>query len=254
LLNTVIDPKVTALMKILLLVVAIISLIIYIQYAKRAKWPLISLKLFQQGDFKLSTIGSFFARLTLTAHPFLVPLLIQAGYGYNAFQSGLLTVPVILSTLLAMFFVPRLVKHFNNQKMLILTTLSLAITFCSFYWQAVHLNIPLLVLQQLIMGFLMPLQFGLMNNQAYESLSGVYISQGTSVYSGIIQVSGSFGIALAALVMIAVIGPNDLQHQVPLIAFKTIFIVQNIYMFSALLVFIYQYRNWKIFSLTNHQQ
>ncbi len=38
---------------------------------------------------------------------------------------------------------------------------------------------------------------------AYESLPDNYISQGTSVYSGVIQVSGSFGIASAALVMIA---------------------------------------------------
>ena len=114
------------------------------------------------------------------------------------------------------------------------------INFISFYFQAVYLMIPLLIFQQFFMGFLSPVQFGLMNNQAYENLPEIYVSQGTSVYSGIIQVSGSFGIALAALVMISVIGPTDLQHQVPLFAFKTVFLVQSIYIFLATLIFIYQ--------------
>lgn len=240
LLDILVDSTVSHHLKIILLAIAASSLFIYIGHAKYFASPLISLKLFQQREFRLAAIGSFLSRLTLTTQPFLIPLLLQTGYGYTAMESGLLTVPTIVAMLLAMFCIPFLAKRFNNKKLLALNTVLLMVVFISFYWQATHLMVPLLIFQQFFIGFLSPVQFGLMNNQAYENLSGNYISQGTSVYSAIIQVSGSFGIALAALVMISVIGANDLQHYVPIIAFQIVFLVQSIYIFLAACIFIYQ--------------
>jgi len=237
LLDVAIDPSISIHIKLLLLAVAIFSLFIYIQHAKSAVMPLISLNLFKQGRFKSAALGSFLARLTLTTHPFLIPLLLQAYYGYSALESGLLTVPVIISTLLAMFCLPFFIKHFDSQKLLIINTLLLAIVFASFYWQTIALMIPLLVCQQLIMGFLTPVQQSIMNTQAYEDLSQPYVSQGVSFYSIIIQVSGSFGIALAALVMTTVMGSVHLEQHIPLIAFKVVFIVQSIYLLLALWIF-----------------
>lgn len=242
LLDVLIDPTIGLHLKIFLFALSVSCLFIYIFYAKRFASPLISLKLFSQRGFSLASIGSFLSRLTLTTQPFLIPLLLQTGYGYTAMKSGLFTVPTILATLIAMFFMPLFAKTFNNKKLLVIVTILLFLNFISFYWQAVDLMLPLLLLQQFCIGFLMPLQTALMNNQAYEDLPPAYLSQGTSVYSVIIQASGSFGIALAALVMIAVIGFNDLQHQVPLIAFKTVFLVQSIYLFFATFVFLYQYK------------
>ncbi len=76
-----------------------------------------------------------------------------------------------------------------------------------------------------------------MNSHTYETLRDKQTSQGVTVNSGIIQISGSFGIALSALTMIAVIGPNDLAHSIPLIAFKTVFIVQGVYLLIAIWFF-----------------
>lgn len=234
LLDILIDTSVSAYIKLLLLLIAAGSLAIYIPYAKHSDSPLISLNLFRQGIFAPAAVSSFLARLTTTAHPFLVPLMLQAGYGYSAIRSGLFSVPVIFGTLMGMYAITSLVKRINLQWLLIASTILLTLVFCSFTLQTVVLMPGVLILQQLIIGFLMPVQTSLMNAQAYQSLPDAYVSQGTSVYSGIIQVSGSFGIALAALVMIAVIGPNDLEHHVPLIAFRVIFIVQSIYSIFAL--------------------
>lgn len=238
LLDILIDFTVSFYLKLVLFIIAVGGMIFYIPYAKRVLTPLISINLFNQGIFGRAALSSFFTRLTSTAHPFLVPLLLQAGYGYTAFRAGLYTVPVIFATLISMVMVGRVVRRFESKELLMTVTTLIVLVFASFSWQAFHLNLWLLVFQQLLMGFLLPIQTSLMNTQAYENLPPAYVSQGTSVYSGIIQVSGSFGIALAALVMIAVIGPNDLQHHVPLIAFQVIFMVQSIYSLFALWLFI----------------
>lgn len=243
LLDVLVDPSVGLHLKLILSAIAASSLVAYLFYANHVPSPLISLEIFRQRGFSLAAIGSFLSRLTLTTQPFLIPLLLQTAYGYTAMQAGLLTVPAILATLAAMFFMPGFAKTFNNKKLLAIVTVLLLINFISFYWQAVELMLPLLVLQQFCIGFLSPLQAAVMNTQAYDDLPTIYLSQGTSVYSAIIQASGSFGIALAALVMISVIGFNDLQHHVPLIAFQTVFLVQSIYLFLAALIFIYQCKN-----------
>ena len=192
LLDILIDFTVSIYLKLLLLIIAVGGFIFYIPYATRALTPLISLNLFRQGIFGRAALSSFFTRLTSTAHPFLVPLLLQAGYGYTAFHSGLLTVPVIFSTLISMIMVGRIAKRFRNKELLFTVTILIILVFASFAWQAIHLTLWLLILQQLLMGFLLPIQFSLMNTQAYENLAPAYVSQGASVYSGIIQVSGSF--------------------------------------------------------------
>lgn len=245
LLDIVVDSDVVLGVKLLLLLIVVISLCVYIWHAKRFPAPLISLNLFKHDQFRAASLGSFLTRLAMTSHPFLVPLLLQAGYGYTAMQAGLLTVPVIIGILTGMSVMSKLATHFNRKKAMVVYAALMIVVFSSFYWQAVTLIIPLLIFQQFVIGFIMPLQTGLMNNQAYEDLTGIYISQGTSFYSGIIQVSGSFGIALAALVMTAVMGSSDLQHHIPLSAFKVVFIVQTIYLILALWVFVRnEKKNW----------
>ncbi len=234
LLDIAVDQNIHSLVKYSLLITSLGAILLYIPYARQTETPLISLSLFSQGGFSRAAISSFLSRLTSATHPFLIPLLLQAGYGFSAVRAGLYTVPVIFSTLLSMMILPKLVKHLDNKMLLMTSSVLLILVYMSFSFQAISLNLVILVIQQLVMGFVLPIQVSLMNSQAYQSLTDAYVSQGTSVYSGIIQVSGSFGIALAALVMIAIIGPNDLQHHVPLIAFKTVFIIQSMYSLLAL--------------------
>jgi EmrB/QacA subfamily drug resistance transporter len=237
LIDILIDTRTSLLIKTVLLAIAIGSFLIYIVYARGKADPILNLKLFHNHEFSMAAIGNMLARLTLTAHPFLVPLLLQAGFGFSAIKSGLFTLPAVVGTLVLMLVLTRLLKRFNHRRLLILNSVLLLVFFCSFYWQAFQLMIPLLLVQQIVMGFLSGLQTALMNSNTYESLTDKQTSQGVTVNSGIIQVSGSFGIALSALTMIAVIGPNDLQHSIPLIAFKTVFIVQGLYLLIAIWFF-----------------
>jgi EmrB/QacA subfamily drug resistance transporter len=237
LMDTLIDYRIQPHWKLLLLGITACCVALYIPHAKRHPQPLISLNLFRQGNFGSASVGSLLSRLTTSTHPFLVPLLLQTGYGFSAFHSGMYQAPVILSTLISFQFIPKLVKIFNPYRLLLFASYMVVLVFCSFTLQAFYLIPALLIVQQLLMGFIMPIQTALMNNQAYQNLHDVYLSQGSSFYSGIIQVSGSFGIATAALVIIGIIGPNDLGHQVPLIAFKIIFIVQSLYALLAACLF-----------------
>jgi EmrB/QacA subfamily drug resistance transporter len=237
LIDILIDAHFSWLLKLFLLGLTVGSLVGYILYARRAPHPLLDLKLFQNREFSLSAGGSFMARLTLSTHSFLVPLLLQSGFGFSAIKSGFFTLPTIAGTMALMLSLPKIMRRFNHQRLLMINSCLILGLFCSFYFQAIQIMAVLMLCQQFAMGFLSGLQMGLMNSNTYESLSDEYTSQGVTVNSGIIQISGSFGIALSAFTMIAVIGPNDLTHAVPLSAFKAVFIVQSIYLLIAIWLF-----------------
>lgn len=237
LIDIVIDPTIAIYWKLLLSLISIFSFVIYIPYSQSREHPLIRIDLFRQTDFSFMLIGSFLARLTVTTQPFLVPLLLQAGFGFNAFTAGLLSLPVILATLLSFSIRNFFLRRFDHRRILLFNSFFLLIVFWSYFLQTTALNLPLLVLQQLLIGFLLPFQWAMMNTEIYKNLSEPFGIEGVVVNSINIQVSGSFGIALAALAMIALIGPTDLQHQVPLYAFKAVFIIQGFYLLAALWFF-----------------
>ncbi len=233
-----IQNDISWLIKLALLITTLGCFAAYYFHARHYPNPVFDLAIFRQPFFMNAAMSSLFTRLTLSAQPFLVPLLLQAGYGYTAMQSSFFVVPLAIAVIINKPLIAPLLKRFNYKPLLLINNVVLILVFCSYSLQAIWLMPGLLIAQQFITGFSMSTQFTLMNTLTYKYLHEPYVSQGSSFYSGIVQVSGSFGIALAALTMIAVIGPSDLQRNVPLVAFKVVFLVQSLYLFFAAWMFI----------------
>ena len=76
----------------MLLLVAGFALIgLYVVHARRAPYPILDLGLLAIPTFRASILGGFMFRLGIGSLPFLLPLLLQIGFGMNPFQSGCLT-------------------------------------------------------------------------------------------------------------------------------------------------------------------
>ncbi len=163
--------------------------------------------------------------------------MLQASYGYTALQAGLLVVPSILGALASRLVIAKWIKNIGYKKLLICNTTIILAIFLSYTIDAFHLINSILIVQQLLFGFCMGIQYTTMNSLSYKNLDDHQISHGTSIYSAIIQLSTSFGIAFAAVVITLTIGSNDLSHTIPLSAFQVVFITQSVFLFIALLLF-----------------
>src|SRR5579864_13811 len=71
--------------------VGAVSSAAYIVHARRTAAPILDLTLFKLPTFRASIFGGFMFRLGIGALPFLLPLLLQLGFGLTPFQSGLIT-------------------------------------------------------------------------------------------------------------------------------------------------------------------
>jgi len=239
-LDVVMQPDLTILEKLSALVLGIILILAYSFHARRAKNLLLNFTVFRNRTFALTVFGSLVTRFTVSTTPFLVPLMLQATYGYTAFQAGLLALPAIVGALISRRFLSPLLK-LGYRRVLLSNTVCMIFIYMSYTINAFYLVIPVLIFQQAFFGFCMALQFTSMNSLAYKNLEVSQMSQGITIYSAVVQLSASFGIAFAALVMMMAIGHSDLSYHVPQIAFKVVFIAQSVFLMIAVVIF-YQLR------------
>jgi len=235
--DVVVQPIFSITEKLSVLFIALLFAVAYIWHTKKAKHLLLDFSVFKNRTFKLTAFGSLMSRATFSTAPFLIPLMLQASYGYNALHAGLFMVPASIGALASRLFITKWINAYGHRKLLIYNTFAMLIVYLSFVINAFYLSPVLLVMQQLLFGFGMGLQFTAMNSLAYKNLNENQISRGTSIYSAVIQLSASFGIAVAALIMTIVIGSDKLSHHIPLIAFKVVFIVQALFLLFSFLLF-----------------
>ncbi len=187
------SSRVIGLQTVLALTVVSAFLIgLYIYHAKHKQHPLIDLNLFNIRTLRIGIIGNLITRLGIGGIPFLIPLLLQVGYGYSATVAGLI---------MAKSFVVPIVNKFGYRNMLISNTITLGLIICMFFFleskSPIYYIIPLMVLN----GFFSSIQFTAMNTLSLADLDENTSSEGNSLLSVTQQLSLTFGISVAALIL-----------------------------------------------------
>lgn len=176
-------------------------LLLYMRHAKTHPDPIIRLSLLQVPTFRTSVIGGFFFRAGIGSNPFLLPLMLQLGFGLTPFQSGALTFASATGAVLMKFTAPKILKRFGFRMILTLNGLISAAFF-----GAIALFTPatphMVILATLLAGgFFRSLQFTCLNAIAYADIEPDELSQASSFASVVQQVSGSVGVAFAAIIL-----------------------------------------------------
>ena len=133
--------------------------------------------------------------------PFLIPLLLQIGYGYTATVAGLMMIPSAASNIIAKSFVVPIVNKFGYRNTLISNTIILGFIICLFFFlqseSPIYYIIPLMILN----GFFSSIQFTAMNTLSLADLNENTSSEGNSLLAVTQQLSLTFGISTAALIL-----------------------------------------------------
>ena len=145
--------------------------------------------------------GGALFRLGVGASSFLVPLMLQIGFGLDALTSGLITFTSALGALTMKFFAPRILALASFRRVLIFNGL-----MASAFIGAVALvgpATPHAAISGLLFvtGLLRSLQFTSLHAITYADVSEAQASAATSIASVGQQVSLSFGVALGALAL-----------------------------------------------------
>lgn len=186
---------------LLIMVIAVLMLFCYFLHSKKQRHPIINMSLFRLRTFRISVIGNLFARLGFGGLPFLLPLLLQIGFGYSAQLSGLLIAPIALGILLVKSISLGIMRLMGYKRLLLVNTLLVAFSLWTFIIVENSTPIYVIALLTFVFGFLISLQYSGMNSLAYAEISSDDLSSATSIVGTMQQFAQSLGVAVSALLL-----------------------------------------------------
>jgi EmrB/QacA subfamily drug resistance transporter len=186
-------PIVTA-----LVIVGIISMTIYIIHAKRTSSPVLDFGLLRLPTMYACVTGGFLFRLGVGALPFLLPLLMQIGFGLSPFQSGLVTFSSALGSMGMKTLAARIIRTFGFRNIMVINAAisSLFLAACALF--TVTTPILLIMIILVVGGFFRSLQFTAINTLAYAEVDPARMSRATTLVSVNQQLAISAGVAIGA--------------------------------------------------------
>ncbi|TQI78017.1 EmrB/QacA subfamily drug resistance transporter [Serratia fonticola] len=173
----------------------------YIIHARRHTQPLIGLDLFKTRTFSVGIAGNVASRLGTGCVPFLMPLMLQVGFGYSAIVAGCMMAPTAVGSLMAKSTVTQVLRWFGYRKTLVGITIIIGVLIAQFSLQSPGMPLWLLILPLFILGMAMSTQFTAMNTISLADLNDGNASSGNSVLAVTQQLSISFGVAISAAVL-----------------------------------------------------
>ncbi len=171
---------------------------VYIRHARRTEHPILDISLMKIPTFGTSVIAGAITRVTQGAHPYLLPLMMQLGFGLSAAQSGLMTLATALGSILAKPFAPPLLRRFGFRDTLMVNGFfaSAGYAVCGLFRPGWPL--PAMFLAMMCSGFFMSIQFTGYNTIAYDEIAQERMGSATSFYTTFQQLMLSMGICAGA--------------------------------------------------------
>ena len=96
---------------------------LYVIHARRTGSPVLDFSLLRLPTMRAAIIGGFLFRLGIGALPFLLPLLMQVGFGLSPFQSGLVTFASAVGAMGMKTLAARIIRAFGFRNMMTVNAL-----------------------------------------------------------------------------------------------------------------------------------
>jgi MFS family permease len=173
-------------------------LVAYVRHAKRDADAIIDLSLLNSPTFFVGVVGGFVFRVGIGTIPFLLPLLLQIGFGMTPFESGSLTFAAAAGAMAMKFSASRIIRRWGFRRVLIVNGVISAAFLASYGFFTAHTAHWLLLVTLLAGGFFRSLEFTALNALSYADIDQARMSRATSFASVVQQMSGAVGVAVAA--------------------------------------------------------
>lgn len=181
--------------------IGILSMILYMLHARRHPAPILNLTLFANRSFRASIVGGTLFRIAAGATPFLLPLMLQLGFGMTAFESGMITFIAAIGAITTKFIARRAFAALGFRNVLIMAGIFGALTTAANALFTPATPVLLIMAILLVGGFCRSFFFTGVNTLGYAEIEDSAASQATSLTSVLQQVSLALGVAAAASIL-----------------------------------------------------
>ena len=179
---------------------------LYLLHARAHPAPLLDLSLLRLPCFRVALAAMMLFRTGIGAIPFLLPLMLQVGFGDSAARSGLITFASSAGALVMKPATQAALRRFGFRDTLVWNGVlsGVLVGACAMFrptWPAAAIYAVLLV-----GGLFRSLQFTAYNTLAYGDVPRAKMSAATSLYTAAQQLAATIGISLGALALEVAMG------------------------------------------------
>ncbi|MBV8041958.1 MFS transporter [Pluralibacter sp.] len=182
-----------------LFVIGITTFLFALYHFRRTAWPMIRLDALKIPTFRVTLYGGSLFRASISAVPFLLPLLFQVGFGMDPFHAGLLVLAVFVGNLTIKPATTPLIRWLGFRKLLLVNGMLnvLALLACAWLTPSTPVWVTLLMLY--LGGVFRSIQFTGVSTLAFADVPSEQMSYANTLFSTATQLAVGLGITLGAI-------------------------------------------------------
>jgi EmrB/QacA subfamily drug resistance transporter len=185
----------------LTLAVGVTSAILYYLHAKRTEFPLLDPALLRHRLFRTGITGGSLFRVGVGAVPFLLPLMLQLGFGLSPLQSGSITFVSAIGAIASKFIAERVYARFGFPRVLGFASIFGGLLIAAQGLFTAETAIPVMMTVLLVGGILRSVFFTGSNALGYADVDNDEASQATAIVAVAQQISIAMGVAIAGAIL-----------------------------------------------------
>ncbi len=185
----------------LTLAVGVSAGIVYLLHARRTQYPLLDPRLLRHPLFRSAITGGSLFRVGVGAVPFLLPLMLQLGFGLNPFQSGAITFVSAIGAMMSKFIAERIFARFGFPRVLGFAAVFGGLLIGAQGLFTADTAVPVMMVVLISGGVLRSIFFTGTNAIGYADVSDAEASQATAIVAVAQQLSVAFGVAVAGAIL-----------------------------------------------------
>jgi EmrB/QacA subfamily drug resistance transporter len=178
------------------LVLGLTALVGYVVHERRHEHALLDLELFRLATYRAGVVGGSLFRIGIGATPFLLPLMLQLGFGLSPVQSGLLTFVSAMGAIFMKTLAARTLKVLGFKRVLVWNALLASALLCAFGLFRPGTPEIFIMATLLVSGCCRSLQFTSLNAISYADVDSRRMGQASSLSGMLQQLSLSLGVAI----------------------------------------------------------
>lgn len=184
---------------VLLLAAGAAMSVLAVRHLSRSAAPMVHLGSLVIPTFRISMGGGSLFRITISAVPFLLPLMLQVGFGMDPFHAGLLVLAVFAGNLAMKPATTPLIRRFGFRPVLVVNGLLsvFSLLFCAFLTPGTPDWLIMLLL--FLGGLSRSMQFTGISTLAFSDVPASHMADANTLFSTALQLSVGLGITVGAL-------------------------------------------------------
>jgi len=197
-----------------LLAIGAICTVLYTLHSRVHAYPIIDLTLLRIPTLRSAIIGGSLFRIGIGALPFLLPLMLQLGFGLSPFASGLLTFASAAGAMTMKMTAAPIIRALGFRRVLLGNAVISSLFVASYAFFTPTTPHWVILAALLAGGFFRSLQFTSTNTLIFADVPPQLMSRATSFQSMAQQLSVSVGVGIGALLLhvtLALAGRSELE-------------------------------------------